>query len=65
MKVNEPVLIRHCQTSQYLASDLNKYHNDFGAENEVCVHNFSANNKSQNLALEKEGKITGDLATKF
>jgi calcyphosin len=29
------------------------------------VHNYSSKNRSQNLHLEKEGKITGDLPTKF
>ena len=58
-------MIRHCQTSHYLAADLNKIKNDFGTEYEVCVHSFATKNRSQNLALEKDGKITGDLPTKF
>ena len=62
---NEPILIRHCGTSHYLASDLNKYKNDFGQEYEVCVNSFASKNRSQNLALEKEGKTTGDLPSKF
>lgn len=62
---NEPVLIRHCHTSHFLASDLVKYKNDFGAEYEVSVHSFASKNKSQNLSLEKEGKLTGDLPSKF
>jgi len=44
---------------------LNKIKNDFGTEYEVCVHSFATKNRSQNLALEKDGKITGDLPTKF
>lgn len=52
-------------TNHYLASDFNKIKNEFGVENEVFVHSFASKNRSQNLALEKEGKITGDLATKF
>jgi len=31
----------------------------------VCVKSFASKNRSQNLALEKDGKITGDLPTKF
>jgi hypothetical protein len=58
-------LIRHLSTNHYLSSDLNKIKNDFGTEYEVCVANHSSKNRSQNLALEKEGRITGDLPTKF
>ena len=43
---NEPVLIEHCGTSHYLASDILEYRNDFGTEYEVCVHSYSTNNKS-------------------
>jgi Ca2+-binding EF-hand superfamily protein len=63
--VNDPILLRHVATNHYLASDFNKIKNDFGVEYEVFVHSFASKNRSQNLALEKEGKITGDLATKF
>lgn len=48
-----------------MAADLNKIKNDFGTEYEVCVNSFATKNRSQNLKLEKEGKITGDLPTKF
>jgi Ca2+-binding EF-hand superfamily protein len=65
VEVNDPILIRHLGTNHYLASDFNKIKNEFGVENEVFVHSFASKNRSQNLALEKEGKITGDLATKF
>lgn len=58
-------MIRHCQTSHYLASDLVKYKNDFGQEYEVSVNSFATKNRSQNLALEKEGKLTGDIPSKF
>ena len=43
---NEQVLIEHCGTSHYLASDTLEYRNDFGTEYEVCVHSYSTNNKS-------------------
>jgi len=65
VEVNDPILIRHLGTNHYLASDLNKLKNDFGSEYEVFVHSFASKNRSQNLALEKDGKITGDLPTKF
>eukprot|EP00347_Sterkiella_histriomuscorum_P021558 403333558 len=65
VEANAPILIRHCSTSHYLAADLNKIKNDFGQEYEVCVNSFATKNRSQNLALEKEGKITGDIPSKF
>ena len=65
VEVNDPILIRHVGTNHYLASDNNKIKNDFGQEFEVFVHSFATKNRSQNLALEKDGKITGDLPTKF
>jgi hypothetical protein len=43
---NEPILIEHCATSHFLASDNINYRNDFGSEFEVCVHSYSTNNKS-------------------
>lgn len=62
---SDPVLIRHAHTNHYLAADLNRIKNDYGVEFEVCVNSFASKNRSQNLALEKDGKITGDLPTKF
>jgi hypothetical protein len=62
---NEPVLIEHCATSHYLASDKINYINDFGMEYEVCVNSYSTNNKSQSLNLEKIGKITREQPTKL
>ncbi len=46
VQANAPVLIKHCATSAYLASDLLEYRNDFGTEYEVNVHNYSTKNKS-------------------
>jgi hypothetical protein len=43
---NDPVLIEHCATSHYLASDSIQYRNDFGTEYEVCVHSYATTNKS-------------------
>ena len=66
VKSGEPVLLRHVQTAVYLAADSRtKYKNDFGSENEVHCHNYSTKNKSQNLALEHEGRLTTDVPTKF
>lgn len=66
VKASDPVLLRHVQTCVYLASDnQQKYKNDFGTENEVCCHNHSTLNKSQNLALENNGQLTSDIPTKF
>ena len=53
---NSPVLIEHCATSQFLASDNIDYRNDFGSEFEVSAYSYSTNNKSQALNLEKIGK---------
>ena len=63
--VNEPIILEHCGTSHYLGSDIVDYRNDFGTEYEVCVHSFATLNKSQQLSLEKTGKLTRDLPTKF
>lgn len=49
-----------------MGADCNsKYRNDFGTENEVYCYNHSTKNKSQNLALEYEGRLTSDVPTKF
>lgn len=65
VKASEPVLIRHCSTMQYLASDNVRYANTFGGEKEVSCHSFALLNKTQNLALEEKGNITTDVPTKF
>lgn len=62
---NSAIAIKHCATGELLASDLIDYRNDFGLEYEVCVHNDTTKNKSQNLALESAGAIASDSATKF
>jgi hypothetical protein len=46
VQATDPVLIRHCQTNHYLASDLVPYKNDFGTEYEVCVNSFATKNRS-------------------
>lgn len=65
IKANDPILIRHCQTAHYLASDTNRHGNDFGGEFEVMNHSFALLNRTQNLELEKKGSITSDVPTKF
>ena len=40
IRANEPLLIKHCHTGQWLASDLVTYQNDFGSEYEVSAHSF-------------------------
>lgn len=59
---NEPVLIKHANTSHFLASDTVKYGND---EYEVSVKSHSQKKKTQNLALEKTGMITSDVPTRY
>lgn len=65
VKAGEPILLRHCHTQQYLASDSVVEKNDFGSEFEVSCHSFACQNKTQNLELEKRGNITTDVPTRF
>lgn len=65
VKAGEPVLIRHCQTGHYFASDKVVEKNDFGSEFEVSCHSFAQQNKTQNLALEKNGQLTTDVPTRY
>lgn len=65
VRCSDPLLLRHCGSSHYLASDEKRYPNDFGGEKEVMCHSFAVQNKTQNLALESQGNITGDMPTKF
>lgn len=62
---NDPIIIKHCNTSHYLASDMVKYDNQYGTEYEVCVKSFAQNKKTQNLALERKGNITSDVPTRY
>lgn len=65
VKCTDPILLRHCSSAHYLASDDKRYANDFGGEKEVMCHSFAVLNRTQNLALEGEGNITSDVPTKF
>lgn len=66
VKANDPVLLRHQHTCTYLAVDNKaKYNNDFGTEFEAHCQNYSTNNRSQNLEMEFQGRLTSDVPTKF
>lgn len=65
VKTCDGVLLRHCQTAQYLASDDVRCPNNFGGEREVSCNSFVRLNRTQNLALEEKGNITTDVPTKF
>jgi hypothetical protein len=54
----EIVLLKHCATGQWLASDTVMYTNDFGKEFEVYAKSWLTNNKTQNLFSEKVGHIS-------
>ena len=41
VRTQDPILIRHCSTSHYLASDNCRYKNNFGGEKEVMCHSFA------------------------
>lgn len=60
IKAGEPVVLRHVHTGSFLSSDKIPYHNIFGPESEVHCHPYFSTNKTQNLASEKKGDITGD-----
>lgn len=62
---NSPILIKHCSTCHFLASDLVEYKNTHGIEYEVTVHSYQTLNKSQNLELEFKGQVTWDVPSKF
>lgn len=65
VEVNHPIILEHSGTAHYLASDLIEYRNDFGTEYEVSVRSYGTLNKSQSLALERTGKLTREMPTKF
>ena len=43
---SDSILLHHCQTKHFLASDLNNYKTTFGLEYEVMAHSFHALNKT-------------------
>lgn len=62
VRAGTPVVFRHVHTGSFLASDKIQYNNIFGLEYEVHCHSYLSTNKTQNLASEKKGDITGDYA---
>lgn len=60
IKTGEALLIKHCATGQWLASDDVTYINDFGKEFEVYSKSWISNNKTQNLFGEKIGHISSE-----
>lgn len=66
VQANQPILIRHVQTSVFLACDnAVKYKNEFGTEYESHCHNHSTNYKTQNLEMEYQGRLTSDVPSKY
>ena len=65
VRANEPILLKHLATHHYISSDNKPLKNDYGQEFEVSVYSHATQNKSQNLALEKTGKVTRDVPSKF
>lgn len=63
--INTPLMLKHCETCQHLASDEKEYKNDFGTEYEVNVHSYTQANKGQKLAQESKGDVTKVLAGKL
>lgn len=51
----QSILIKHCITGQWLASDSVTYINDFGKEFEVYAKSLTSHGKTQNLYSEKVG----------
>ncbi|KRX04879.1 MIR motif [Pseudocohnilembus persalinus] len=58
---NQPVVIKHVLTQQWLGSDSINYSNIFGNEFEVYAHSHQCHNKTQNLIAEKCGRTTVDI----
>lgn len=65
VKANDPILIKHASTNQFLASDSVVHKNQYGGEFEVNANSYAQNKKTQNLALEQTGMITSDVPTKY
>lgn len=65
VQAGEEVLLRHINTGHYLASDLVSLKNDFHVEYEVSTHSFASLYKTQNLWMEKDGRLTTDVPTKY
>jgi len=58
---NAEVILVHAATNTALSSSPITYHNDFGAEFEVCAHSHIDVRKSQGLFAELQGRTTTDI----
>lgn len=47
VKIHVPVLLRHCNTNQYMATDKIAYRNEFGSEWEASVHTHLDGHKAE------------------
>ncbi|KAL4454993.1 hypothetical protein ABPG74_006375 [Tetrahymena malaccensis] len=61
VRANDPIILKHFQTNQYLASDEQQVKNSYGIENEVFALQYQTYNKTQNLIAEKMGRTTIDI----
>lgn len=60
--VGQQVLLKHVQTSQWLAVDHFTFVSSmYGPEHEVFVHSYLKATKTQNLIAEQEGRTTIDI----
>lgn len=60
--VGQPVLLKHVQTSQWLAVDHFTFLSSmYGPEHEIFVHSYLKPTKTQNLIAEQEGRTTIDI----
>lgn len=57
----QQVLIKHCHTAHWLATDNFNFQNIYGNESEVFTHSYQNPSKSQNLISELEGRSTIDI----
>lgn len=65
VKLNDLILIKHCFTQQWIASDHHKQTNDFGTEFEVFAKSFQNLQKTHNLIAEKQGRTTIDINLRY
>jgi len=63
--VGDSILLKHCQTAQWLASDPHyPIKNEFGVQYEIFGHSFQTLNKTQNLIAEKSGRSTVEMPSR-
>lgn len=62
VKAGECVLLKHVNTSQWLAVDhFSSLSQMYGKEHEIFVHSYLKQSKSHNLASEQAGRVTIDI----